>query len=51
ASGTLLPFFDPDASLLFLAGKGDCNVRYFEIVEGEPHLYYIDAFSGLSMVF
>eukprot|EP00286_Rhodomonas_abbreviata_P029053 CAMPEP_0181292954 /NCGR_PEP_ID=MMETSP1101-20121128/2797_1 /TAXON_ID=46948 /ORGANISM="Rhodomonas abbreviata, Strain Caron Lab Isolate" /LENGTH=442 /DNA_ID=CAMNT_0023397489 /DNA_START=73 /DNA_END=1401 /DNA_ORIENTATION=+ len=31
AAGVIMPFFDPDTSLLYLAGKGDGNVRCFEI--------------------
>lgn len=27
-----MPFFDEDTSVLFLAGKGDGNIRYYEIV-------------------
>merc|ERR1712137_973560 len=31
SSGILMPFYDNDTGLLFLAGKGDGNIRYFEI--------------------
>jgi len=30
-SGMLMPFYDMDTELLFLAGKGDGNVRYYEL--------------------
>ena len=33
SSGTLLPFFDPDTNMLYLAGKGDGNIRYYEVME------------------
>eukprot|EP00286_Rhodomonas_abbreviata_P021268 CAMPEP_0181309598 /NCGR_PEP_ID=MMETSP1101-20121128/12098_1 /TAXON_ID=46948 /ORGANISM="Rhodomonas abbreviata, Strain Caron Lab Isolate" /LENGTH=410 /DNA_ID=CAMNT_0023416091 /DNA_START=185 /DNA_END=1413 /DNA_ORIENTATION=+ len=46
ASGTLLPFFDPDTSLLYLAGKGDTNIRYFEIEDTDPFQYYLAQFLG-----
>ena len=46
ASGSLLPFFDADASLLFLVGKGDCNMRYYEVVESAPLIHYVDQFVG-----
>lgn len=29
-SGMLMPFYDMDTELLFLAGKGDGNIRYYE---------------------
>lgn len=34
ASGTLMPYFLPGNNMLFFAGKGDGNVRYYEL-EGE----------------
>eukprot|EP00802_Teleaulax_amphioxeia_P011476 Tamp_11508.p1 GENE.Tamp_11508~~Tamp_11508.p1 ORF type:complete len:534 (+),score=136.96 Tamp_11508:23-1624(+) len=46
ASGSLMPFYDPDTSLLYIAGKGDCNIRYYEIVDNEPHIHYVDQFTG-----
>jgi coronin-1B/1C/6 len=47
-SGALMPFFDPDTSLLYLAGKGDGNVRYFEITEDEPHVFPVSDFRAQS---
>ncbi|KAG0683690.1 Coronin-like protein crn1 [Pichia californica] len=38
SSGTLMPFFDPSTNLLFIAGKGDGNVRYFEFADDDLHL-------------
>lgn len=31
AAGFVMPFFDNDTNMLFLAGKGDGNVRFFEM--------------------
>jgi len=41
ASGGIMPFFDPDTSLLFLAGKGDGNIRYYEVVDEDPYIHAI----------
>lgn len=30
SSGVLVPYFDPETSILYLAGKGDGNIRYYE---------------------
>jgi len=30
-SGMLMPFYDMDTDILFLAGKGDGNIRYYEL--------------------
>lgn len=31
AAGVIMPFFDPDTNVLYLTGKGDGNVRVFEV--------------------
>jgi len=32
AAGVIMPFYDNDSNILYLAGKGDGNIRYYEIV-------------------
>jgi coronin-1B/1C/6 len=32
AAGVIIPYFDDDTNMLYLAGKGDGNIRYFECV-------------------
>eukprot|EP00743_Colponemidia_sp_Colp-15_P000184 GILK01000213.1.p1 GENE.GILK01000213.1~~GILK01000213.1.p1 ORF type:complete len:460 (-),score=64.16 GILK01000213.1:141-1478(-) len=44
AAGVIMPFYDQDTGLLFLAGKGDGNIRYFEVVNEEPYCHFIDDF-------
>ena len=44
ASGTLLPFFDVDTNMLYLAGKGDGNIRYYEVMESS--LYPLSQYSS-----
>jgi len=41
ASGLLMPFYDNDTGLLFIAGKGDGNIRYYEVVDESPYVHYI----------
>ncbi|KAJ3013030.1 Coronin-2B [Thoreauomyces humboldtii] len=41
ASGMLMPHFDADTSMLYLAGKGDGNIRYYEWVDDEKGLYFL----------
>ena len=36
-AGILFPYFDPDLECLYLGGKGDGNIKYFEFLEGELH--------------
>ena len=44
AAGVIMPFFDCDTGLLYLAGKGDGNVRYYEIVNESPYSYPLSDF-------
>jgi len=39
-SGILMPFFDDSTNVLFMAGKGDGNIRYYEIVDNDPKMIY-----------
>ena len=41
AAGVIMPFFDPDTNLLYLAGKGDGNVRYYELVNDNPFCFLL----------
>jgi len=56
ASGLLMPFYDEDTKVLFLGGKGDGNIRYYEIVDDATGIYYLTEFKsatpqrGLCMV-
>ena len=46
ASGILMPFYDQDSSMLYLAGKGDGNIRYYELTDSEPYSYYLDQYKS-----
>jgi len=48
SSGGIMPFFDYDTDLLFLAGKGDGNIRYYEIVDEPPYFYYLSEFKSAT---
>lgn len=43
-TGALFPFFDHGTQMLFVAGKGDGNVRFFEMTPEAPFFHYIDDF-------
>uniref|UniRef100_A0A8C9WWK1 Coronin n=1 Tax=Scleropages formosus TaxID=113540 RepID=A0A8C9WWK1_SCLFO len=43
-SGLLFPFYDADTHMLYLAGKGDGNIRYYEISTEKPYLQYLMEF-------
>ena len=39
AAGSIMPFYDPDTCLLYLAGKGDGNVRFYEMSNDNSYCY------------
>lgn len=39
SAGVIMPFFDEDSNVLFLAGKGDGNIRFYEIVDSKPYAF------------
>ncbi|XP_030765102.1 coronin-2B-like isoform X3 [Sitophilus oryzae] len=41
SSGIVFPFFDPDTNIVFLAGKGDGNIRFYEICDEPPYIHYL----------
>ncbi|XP_037621247.1 coronin-2A isoform X1 [Sebastes umbrosus] len=41
SSGVLFPFYDPDTHMLYLAGKGDGNIRYYEISSEKPYIHFL----------
>jgi hypothetical protein len=46
ASGIFMPFYDNDTNVLFLAGKGDGNIRFYEIVDEQPYIHYLSEFKS-----
>jgi len=44
SAGVIIPFYDPDNSILYLAGKGDASIRYFELVKEKPYLHFLSEF-------
>jgi len=48
SAGILMPFYDNDTSILYLAGKGDGNIRYYEIVDDAPYAHYLTEFKSAT---
>jgi len=48
AAGILMPFYDNDTSVLYLAGKGDGNVRYYENVDEAPYIYFLSEYKSAT---
>jgi len=47
-AGILMPFYDNDCCVLYLAGKGDGNIRYYEVVDEAPYVHYLSEFKSAS---
>ncbi|CAH2355950.1 coronin-like protein [[Candida] railenensis] len=48
SSGVLIPFYDESTSILYLAGKGDGNIRYYEYESETDELYEISQYSSVD---
>ncbi|XP_067864364.1 coronin-6-like isoform X1 [Heptranchias perlo] len=46
SNGVLLPFYDPDSNIVYLCGKGDSSIRYFEITHEAPYVHYLSTYSS-----
>jgi coronin-1B/1C/6 len=55
-SGILMPFYDDDTNILYLGGKGDGNIRYYEVVDEDPFIFFLTEFKsntpqrGMAMI-
>jgi coronin-1B/1C/6 len=45
-TGALLPKYDAGTGLLFVAGKGDANCRYFEMDAADPYIHFVSQYGG-----
>lgn len=41
-----MPFYDNDTNVLFLGGKGDGNIRYYEVVDEAPYVHYLTEYKS-----
>ncbi|CAF2672478.1 unnamed protein product [Rotaria sp. Silwood2] len=49
SAGVLIPFYDHDTRIIYLAGKGDGNIRYYELTDqSEPYLYCLSEYKSAS---
>lgn len=48
SAGLYIPLFDEDTGNMFLCGKGDANISYYECVDHHPYIYYINTFKSTT---
>ncbi|EDO39281.1 predicted protein, partial [Nematostella vectensis] len=46
SNGVQFIHFDEDTNMVYLCGKGDCLIRYYEIVEDAPYCYWISNYQA-----
>eukprot|EP00301_Raphidiophrys_heterophryoidea_P002402 c11119_g1_i1.p1 GENE.c11119_g1_i1~~c11119_g1_i1.p1 ORF type:complete len:448 (+),score=102.33 c11119_g1_i1:44-1345(+) len=46
AAGMFMPMFDDDTNMLYLAGKGDTSVKYYEFIDEAPYMFFLSAYTG-----
>jgi hypothetical protein len=44
AAGVITPFYDEDLKILYFAGRGDGEIRFYEVVREEPWQFSISSF-------
>jgi len=45
SAGVLMTHYDYDTSILYVGGKGDSSIKYFEVVKTAPYLHFLTQFS------
>uniref|UniRef100_A0A7I4YHV9 Coronin n=1 Tax=Haemonchus contortus TaxID=6289 RepID=A0A7I4YHV9_HAECO len=45
SNGVLFPLYDEDTGLVYLCGKGDCAIRYYEVNQEYPYMHYINTYT------
>jgi coronin-1B/1C/6 len=44
SAGNIIPHYDSDNSIMYIAGKGDAGIKYFEIVEDDPYAHFLSEY-------
>ncbi|XP_024118561.2 coronin-2A [Oryzias melastigma] len=47
SAGVLFPFYDPDTHMLYLAGKGDGNIRFYELSAEKPFISFLNEYRSV----
>lgn len=46
SNGLLFPFYDEDTNMIYLCGKGDSAIRYFEYTPDPPYIHYLNTYQS-----
>lgn len=45
-SGVLFPFWDDGCKVVYVIGKGDTQIRYFEVTDNSPYVFFLSMYQG-----
>lgn len=46
--GVITPYYDMATEMVFLLGRGDSTIRYYEVNDDEPYIHYLDQYRGAA---
>jgi len=46
SAGMLMPFYDEDTQVMYLAGKGDGSIKYYEMIDEAPYYYGLSEYKS-----
>lgn len=46
--GVITPYYDMATEMVFLLGRGDSTIRYYEVNDEEPFIHYLDQYRGAA---
>lgn len=46
SNGVMFPFYDPDTNMIYLVGRGDSIIRYYEITDEAPYVHYLNLYQS-----
>ncbi|XP_071094408.1 coronin-1C-like isoform X1 [Haliotis cracherodii] len=46
SNGVMFPLYDADVNMVYLCGKGDSQIRYFEVTDEEPYVHYLNTYQS-----
>jgi len=47
-AGMITPFYDPDINVVYLAGKGDGNIKMYEIEDEAPYMHFLTEYGSTT---
>ena len=46
SNGVMFPFYDADTNMVYLVGRGDSIIRYYEVTEEAPYVHYLSLYQS-----